>query len=1123
MGRNIRWFVVFVAVLSSGCASDAGSESNEGGGFWGGSDISMSSGGYGKSDTKTAHGFDIGKQDAGSWYAGDTSSPPFGADTGSQWGRGASDAATSDAGASPSGTSDAGATPDAGPDGGSLDDAGGQSWQQQSESPPVAQVSLGGGKTLKLVSMRVAVRIEGLRARVLVDHIFENPFNNTIEGTFRYTLPPESEVSYYATFQGQSGAKPAFFGAGDGLSGAGQETIAGTTPVKVAGGADVKLWGVAKEARVQRHLSAALAYDKAKAENTDPALVEAVAPNTFQAKVFPIPANGYNRVMIAWEQTLPSLVSSLATGQKSRIYEYVFPVPQGFLDSFEFTLLAKKTHVTKGHLVGNTTGGVAAYPPASLPSGVTSVAVQEIPTGAGYLAKMTDSGTIKGGKLAFHFAPKLGNDEADVLVGTDPVLNKDYATLRLRPKVQGLAAAATSTSAHAVFLLDTSRSSHPDRFGTALKLMNQILTASPGITHFNVIPFDSGASWLDQTWVGNTPKGRADTQAAFGGLLLEGATDFGAALRTLAKPTWAVPKGTAVDVFLLTDGAITWGEQSVGAIVGRWQAQSQWNARFFAYRLGVGAENLQLFSRLTANNGAIFDCLSAAVIGACSKAHKSSGMKLTSVKVVPDGPAGGEISDLLIAGRMATLYPGASLTLAGPLKSPGKATVQLEGITPGGTKLTHNIKVDLQPAGQLAPRAWANIAITQLLDSGDKGLEGLAMALSQHYRVANRIASFLVLAKESAYDKYNLTDESKKFQGQPLAKIIAAGLKLGAGAFSSWARTVHAMGVVAAELSSKLVPATLMSDLVSAAGKNAMEIPPASVPWAGMPSKGIPQVYLDALANVDVGLTLPFATEAERRRGILGDIPAAIRALSTSIERNPGNDEMTRLAAYRMASWGQTASAAELLFTVLMRRPFEPQSWRDLANTVAQSQPSLAIFLYEVVLAGTWDDKWKTLKTIIKEEYALFAHALVAGQPTSDLAKLVSKRIKTHKLSSAQGDLWVTVTWNTNETDIDLWVTTPSGEKCYYKHKKLSTGGELLDDLTQGYGPERFAVKTAMPGNWKIHVHYYKNNGKKLIAHTWVNVTIVQDMGKASQTVSHHTVLLKKKDDVALVETINFK
>mgnify|MGYP002630445469 FL=1 len=1106
MAKGMRTMVVLLVALSGvacGASTDPTSSSAGGSGF------------YGLQDGATSAASDAVATDA-AWGGLDASAA---ADTSSAaddaWGGwGGADASASDAGA---------ASDTSGGDAGEAD-GGGQSWQQQSDSPPVAQVSLGGGKTLELVSMRVAVRIEGLRARVLVDHIFYNPFKETVEGDFRYTLPPESEVSYYAMFEGQGGGQPSFFGTGDGLGSSDQATVAGTTPTSVVESSDAKVWGNPKVAKIQRHLEAVQAYEAETAQKIDPAIVEAVAPNTFQAKVFPIPGKGYNRVLIAWEQTL----SSLPSGEKGqRVYEYIFTVPQGKLESFDFTLLAKKAHVLSGKVAGNTTGGVADYEPGKVPVNVTAIAVTETTTAAGYLARMTDQADSKGGKLVFHFPPALGGDEVDVLVGSDPVLNKDYATLRLRPQIPGLAAGATATSAHAVFLLDTSRSSHPTRFNIALQLMDKILAGSPGIKAFNVIPFDSGASWLNQTWVTNDAKGRKAAAAAFDGLLLEGASDVGAALRKLAKPSWAVPQGTNVDVFVLTDGAVTWGERSVGALLARFEADSPWKARFFAYRLGLGAENLALFSRLTADGGAIFDCLTPSALPACSQAHQAAGMRLTSATVIPDGGSdgatGGAITDLLIGGRLATLYPGASLTLAGPVASAGKAKIVLEGVLPSGETLIHTIPVTLAPSGQLAPRAWAQIAISQLLDSGDKKLEGLAMALSQHYLVANRVASFLVLQDKQTWTKYDLKDETAKFSGQPLAKIIALGLKLGEGAFSTWSRTVDVLATVGAKLNQSLLNQSFISDVLGAVGKSGMELPYATLSWAGVPAKSVPVSYLDALIDTNLDLVLPFTTEAERRRSQLSDLPGAIRALSTSVERNPGSDELSRLAAYRLAAWGQLESAGELLFAVLMRRPFEPQSWRDLANTISATRPGLAMVLYEAALAGQWDAKWKTLKTVITEEYALFAHSFLAQHPTHAIAPVLKQRVQTLSLKNLSGDLRVTATWNTNATDIDLWITAPNGEKCWYKHKQLSTGGALLDDLTQGYGPERFQVTKAMPGDWKIEVHYFANNGNKLAAETWVDVTIVQDLGNTAPSISHYSVVLKKKNDLALVETVTFK
>ena len=51
------------------------------------------------------------------------------------------------------------------------------------------------------------------------------------------------------------------------------------------------------------------------------------------------------------------------------------------------------------------------------------------------------------------------------------------------------------------------------------------------------------------------------------------------------------------------------------------------------------------------------------------------------------------------------------------------------------------------------------------------------------------------------------------------------------------------------------------------------------------------------------------------------------------------------------------------------------------------------------------------------------------------------------------------LTWDADQTDIDLWVTEPSGEKCFYGHNRTTIGGLLSRDFTDGYGPEEYCLR----------------------------------------------------------------
>jgi uncharacterized protein YfaP (DUF2135 family) len=67
----------------------------------------------------------------------------------------------------------------------------------------------------------------------------------------------------------------------------------------------------------------------------------------------------------------------------------------------------------------------------------------------------------------------------------------------------------------------------------------------------------------------------------------------------------------------------------------------------------------------------------------------------------------------------------------------------------------------------------------------------------------------------------------------------------------------------------------------------------------------------------------------------------------------------------------------------------------------------------------------------------------------------------------------VVLNWDTDNADMDLWVTDPRGEKCFFSHKLTAIGGRLSMDFTQGYGPEEFLLKRAMSGTYKVQANYY--------------------------------------------------
>jgi uncharacterized protein YfaP (DUF2135 family) len=117
-------------------------------------------------------------------------------------------------------------------------------------------------------------------------------------------------------------------------------------------------------------------------------------------------------------------------------------------------------------------------------------------------------------------------------------------------------------------------------------------------------------------------------------------------------------------------------------------------------------------------------------------------------------------------------------------------------------------------------------------------------------------------------------------------------------------------------------------------------------------------------------------------------------------------------------------------------------------------------------------------------------------------------------------DLRVSISWNTDATDIDLWVIEPDRTKVFYSSPQSPSGGKLSQDQTQGYGPERYQIRHARKGEYQLLVHYYRANRNLLGGETHVNVTITRHAGTEREKVERRTVILKREGELVPVTRV---
>jgi tetratricopeptide (TPR) repeat protein len=117
-----------------------------------------------------------------------------------------------------------------------------------------------------------------------------------------------------------------------------------------------------------------------------------------------------------------------------------------------------------------------------------------------------------------------------------------------------------------------------------------------------------------------------------------------------------------------------------------------------------------------------------------------------------------------------------------------------------------------------------------------------------------------------------------------------------------------------------------------------------------------------------------------------------------------------------------------------------------------------------------------------------------------------------------ENDIKVFLSWDTDRTDIDLWVTTPSGELVNYQHRAGAHGEQLFDDVTTGYGPESFTAKAAAEGVYTVTVDYFGAR-PGAFKEARGEVIVILDEGRATETRKTFPYrLFEEKDQVTVAK-----
>ncbi len=952
-------------------------------------------------------------------------------------------------------------------------------WKRSEVVPNTSRLMIGDREEIPLKAMQARILINGFRARVIIDCYFFNKLDRRFEGTFKLRLPDDASPYFFAF--GETSYAAGDVPPGQMFYSLEQSQDMGQEPSEIMKARQEK-WTGPKEARMVPKEKAAFAYHETVRGQTDPALMEWSGAGIFSARVFPIMPGKMHRIVIGYDVNLLPAGDDLEYSfELPKVAESVIDIEMEYFTrdgQFTITPLTESRQTSRSKIYRyknpqDRTITVRIKKPGSI--------------------MLTGGGSASGNYFAMHTRPAI-------------------------PKVT-----AGSDETRAVFLVDVSLSSNPDRFNIWLKLLEAILVNNRNtIKEFAVLFFNIEQFWWKDSFTANTPEKTRELMAYAGTLSLEGATDIKPALEAAVTPPWIkpdMPKGW--NLFLLSDGSATWGETNQHSLS---QAMKKnLKGSLFSYRTGLSGTDTGILNHLARESGgSVFSIVGEEEIPGASTAHGLSSWNLVSV-------SSRGCSDIIIAGRPVSIFPGQNLFIAGRIdQGPGTPEPILLTIRNNqGKEMKVPLQADHRIASRLTSRTYGQIAVDQL-EEFDNASENYSKAYATHFRVTGKTCSLVMLESEQDYLRYNIKPEedalvvSKNRAAEIIENIMQKiGDTLGdpKAWFLSWLEKMKSVQGISFEVSQAFL------DVIKDMPRTSFSVTPQPLKTEIRTWDRVPSDFQVHLKNKKVEYDI-FTAESLRRLKSSGSNDA-LKALSSLAENNPGDGVLIRDIGYSAMEWGLGAHAYHLFRNVAESRPFEPQTYHALALLLADmGNIDLAIAYFEVGLAGKWNARFGEFRKILIIDYLNLLNKVKKGIFKTSAGSFALARLKTlsEEIPYSKMDLMITIMWNTDSTDVDLHVIEPTGEECFYGHRTTRINGMMTQDVTQGYGPEMYMLKDAVGGSYKIRAKYFASNRNLASARTKVYATIYENWGTSQEKVTRKVVTLeygKEMHDIATVTIYN--
>jgi Ca-activated chloride channel family protein len=539
---------------------------------------------------------------------------------------------------------------------------------------PIAEVPF-----LTIKYHRVTVEIDGPVATTHVDQVFVNDAPYEVEGTYIFPLPEEAAISEFA------------------------------------------LWvdGEKVEGRLLEKDEARAIYESIVRQRRDPALLEYMGRNAFQASVYPIPPGGERRIELEYSQVLTA---------DQGLVQYVYPLNT---EKFSHRPIEEVSVHIDIH---------SDQPLKAIYSSSHDVAIDrrgDYNAAVGY-----EEYNVKPDKDFTLYYSVSDEDFGLNLVSYKQAGEDGFFLLLVGPKIE--VDEAEIVAKDVILVLDTSGSMRGEKIVQAKNALKFVLDNLHNQDRFNIVAFSTGVQTYARGLVSGTE--RHEALRFVDGLTAAGGTDIN---RALLEALDSADDERPTVVIFLTDGLATEGVVETDRILDNVADAAGPSARLFTF--GVGNDvNTFLLDRLAEDHRGV----SAYVRPGMDIEEEVSAFyaKISTPLLSDISLDFGEIHvEDTYPYPLPDLFAGTQLVLVGRYRQGGPTTITLEGMVNDRpqTFTYEDVTFRSHSGDDFIPRLWARRKIGYLLGQirlhgeSDEVVEEI-VELSVRYGIITPYTSFLV-------------------------------------------------------------------------------------------------------------------------------------------------------------------------------------------------------------------------------------------------------------------------------------------------------------------------------------------------------------------------------------------